>query len=127
MRITKEHVRTVSAYARALSNNYVAEAEFGTDLGAGSRIMDGNSQVVWLGQPREAAAYYIGQVDAFADARGVILADYPPEVAEVRSEVRGSATVRVDEWYSLGVVDGKSRTKHYCPEIKGAGVPESGR
>jgi hypothetical protein len=131
MRITGEVVRTISKYARALSNNYVAEVQVGSDIGHGARIMDGNSQVVWLSKPREAAAYYLGQVDAFAAARGIILADYPAEVAEARAEVlprmpsrdTASGPGRPTNWYELGRSDGEARIKYYCPEIVGAGEP----
>lgn len=124
MRITKDVVREISQYAGALSNGYVREVQTGEDLGHGTRIMDANSQQVWLGRPRHAAAYYLGQVDAFADARGVILADYPQEVQAARAELRGSgADGPIDEWYSRGAADGRSRVRQYCPEIRGAGKP----
>jgi hypothetical protein len=127
MRITGESVRTVSRYARQLSNNYVAEVELGMDTGGGARILDGNSQVVWQGKPREAAAYYLGQVDMFASERGIILADYPAEVQEIWSEVLADAGVvpsaAIAQWYAMGRSDAKSRTESYCPEIRGAGRP----
>lgn len=124
MRITKDVVREINKYAGALSNGYVREVLTGENLGYGARIMDANSQQVWLGKPREAAAYYLGQVDVFADARGVILADYPEGVQAARAELRGGgADGPTDEWYSLGVSDGRSRVRQYCPEIRGAGKP----
>lgn len=126
MRITKESARTVSQYAHALSGGYVGVVQTGSDIGNGSRIMDGNSQQVWLGKPRESTAYYLGQVDAFADARGVILADYPDDVAEIRREIDPPATRgEVAYWYALGMADGNSRTMHYCPEIRNAGKPRA--
>jgi hypothetical protein len=123
MRITSESARTVSRYAGVLSGGYVQEIRSGADIGNGARIFDGNSQQVWLAQPREATAYYVGQVDGFAHARGVILADYPADVQEIRAELRGNGNQSVDEWYSLGLADAQSRVEHYCPEIRGAGNP----
>lgn len=127
MRITGEAVRMLSLYARVLSNGYVGEAQLGQDIGHGSRIIDGNSQVVWLGKPREAAAYYLGQIDAFASERGVILAQYPADVAAVRAEILPGNTGPHDagqaRWYTLGRQDAVSRAEYYCPEIRGAGVP----
>jgi hypothetical protein len=125
MRITKESARVVSRYAGVLSNGYVAEVGTGSDIGRGSRILDGNSQYVWLSKPRAATAYYLGQVDAFTHARGMVLADYPGEVAEIRAELRGNGDREVDEWYSLGIADGTSRLGNYCPEIRDAGVPRA--
>ncbi len=129
MRITGEAVREISQWAAALSNGYVGEVQLGQDLGNGSRIMDANSQVVWLGKPREAAGYYLGQVDAFASERGIILAQYPARVAEVRAEILPGNTEPTDpkvaRWYTLGRQDAMSRTEHYCPEIRGAGLPKA--
>lgn len=127
MRITGRGVRELSEYAAVLSNGYVGVVQLGEDIGHGARIMDANSQVVWRGKPREAAAYYLGQIDAFADARGVILAEYPTTVAEIWAEIMvgGGVPPRDGEayWYRLGREDAVSRTEHYCPEIRGAGVP----
>jgi hypothetical protein len=49
-------------------------------------------------------------------------------VAEARAEVLpgrmgGTPTGRPTNWYELGRSDGHARTKHYCPEIVGAGKP----
>lgn len=125
MRITSDVVREISRYAGLLSNGYVRDVQTGRDQGSAARILDGNSQTVWLGKPREAAAYYLGQVDAFANARGVALGDYPLTVAEARSEIHPGAIGQVAHWYMVGQMDGRSRVRNYCPEIKGAGVPRA--
>lgn len=128
MRITKESARTVSQYAHELSNGYVGVVGAGSDLGNGSRIMDQNSQHVWLGQPREATVYYLAQVVVFTSVRGVYLTDWPTEVQEIRAELLGTEDWPVGrpsfrQWYETGLIDGRSRVQHYCPEIRGAGKP----
>lgn len=123
MRITAEAARIVSAYAGLLSNGYVRQVQTGADIDCGSRILDANSQVVWLGRPREAVAYYLGQVDAFANARDMNGFDCPAEVAAIRTEVLADITRGLRQWYETGKADAESRTAHYCPEIKGAGKP----
>lgn len=125
MRITAESARIVSAYAGQLSNGYVGQVQTGSDIGNGARIMDGNSQTVWLAQPREAVAYYLGQIDVYAAARGMTPFNLPDDIQAIRDTVLNTETPRatVTEWYATGLEDGRSRVEHYCPEIRSAGKP----
>lgn len=112
MRVTGRYVLAVNQYAADLSDGHVAQASINSAMNErGSRIIDGDSGHVWLGQPREAAAYYLGLVDVFAHRRGVLAADYPDEVQQVRAEVL-PGTGKVPEWFARGSQDAAWCLKH---------------
>lgn len=110
MRITGRHAQDMSVYANEISNGRIGVCNLGADLGSGSRVIDNNRQLVWLGQPREAAAYYIGQIDAYREALGQAENPLPDSVRAVRLEIlEDDHRDKVVAWYQRGVNDGADR------------------
>ena len=109
MRITGKIAQDMSRYAHDISGFRVAVCHVGGDIGNGARIIDGNEQLVWLGEPRHATAYYLGQIDAYRATLG-ITDDLPADVARVRAEIlQDDRRARVMTWYQRGVDVGTLR------------------
>lgn len=109
MRITGNHAQQVSMYAHEISGGTVYVCSVGGDIGNGARIIDGNTQLVWLGQPRLATAYYLGQVAALRKAHGItgVMPHPLPDLqAELLDDDRRTAVM---EWYRRGLTDGADR------------------
>lgn len=111
MRITGNHAQRVSEYANEISDGKVAVCKIGGDIGHGSRVIDGNTQLSWYGQPRLATAYYVGQVDAFREAHG-ITGVMPHPVWKARTELlENDRRTAVMSWYTRGLADGRYRAQ----------------
>lgn len=105
--ITERKVRTVADHAGAMSGGWFGLQAVGGDIGYGTRYIDQNRQLVWLGKnggSRQAASYYIGIIDALNPG---VIGDLPAEVNAVRAELV-SGDGWSERWASEGHADGNA-------------------
>lgn len=108
-RITGQLVQRISQYAAEISDGLSGPCRLGASLGYGARIVDGNRQLVWVGRPRLAAAYYLGQVYAYAERKGIVQGDMPDYVTDTYYAVLTGAAGPVREEFANGQNDARAR------------------
>jgi len=111
MRITGTTAQDMSRYANEISDGGISVCNVGADLGHGARVIDGDEQLVWLGQPREATAYYLGQIEGYRDVKGLGDVPLPSHVQEARDEINLDIgrKASIAKWYARGKSTGAYR------------------
>lgn len=84
---TKSKVETVSKQAKAMTGDLYGLQGIGSDIGMGTRYIDGRVQKVWFGPKgaRQCASYYLGVIDGRNPGAE---SDLPEAVNAVRAELR---------------------------------------
>ncbi len=83
-------VRQVAGYAKELTGGAFSMSGVGSDIGNGTRYIDGVSQLVWLGKnngSRRACAYYYGAIETYHYAMGRVIMDLPEWLRDIRREL----------------------------------------
>lgn len=103
IRYSTSRVQIVQKYAELVSDKAFRNAGAGGDLGRGSRIFHGEQRWVWVGENRQAAAYYLGVIMCYVDGDVSAL---PDDVREIHDDLI-HCTGRVGAEYQRGYDDAR--------------------